>query len=156
MEPKTRTGAKARHKTFTYSTSADWTGNRNGTARSADKPELRVSSPPEFKGEAGKWTPEDLFVAAVEMCTMTTFMAFATRKGIPIVAYNSDAEGLLEFRDGTYRFTNIVLRPTIVVESESAVAETTQIIADAHQKCLISNSITTTVAIEPTVKVGAK
>ncbi|MBI3191832.1 MAG: OsmC family protein, partial [Pedosphaera parvula] len=55
--------------------------------------EFRVASPPEFKGEAGVWTPEDLFVAAVNVCTMTTFAAFAQRLNLPVLSYRCEAEG---------------------------------------------------------------
>lgn len=143
---------KVRPKSFTYETDVSWLENRAGTLRSKDKPELRVASPPEFKGEAGTWTPEDLFVAAIDICTMTTFMAFAERKGIAVVSYASDAEGLLEFDDGVYRFTKVVLRPTIVVETQDDVEQAKKTIEDAHKKCLVANSVTTSVTVEATVK----
>ena len=99
---------------------------------------------------------EDLFIAAVDICTMTTFIAFAQHKNIPIVAYNSHADGVLNYVDGTYQFTEIVLRPIIVVATESAVAETTRIIENAHQKCLISKSITASVLIHPSIVTSEK
>lgn len=119
---------------------------------SEGKPEFRVASPPEFKGEAGVWTPEDLFVAAVNICTMTTFLAFASRRHLPLLGYESDAEGLLEFVDGVYRFTRVTLRPEIVVETGAAVADAEKILHDAHLNCLIANSIKAEVIIDPIIK----
>lgn len=141
-----------RYKTFTYRTQAQWVENRAGALRSEGKPEFRVSSPPEFKGEAGVWTPEDLFVAAVNVCTMTTFLAFAQRMQIPLVSYTSDAEGALEFVDGGYRFTRVVLRPRIMVGNEEAIEQARKTLHDAHEKCLISNSIRSEVVLEPRIE----
>ena len=143
---------KIKYKTFTYHTDLNWTGNRSGTLQSKGKPEFRISSPPEFKGEEGVWTPEDLFVASVDICTMTTFMAFAEHKNIPIVSYNTHAEGLLEFIDGQYQFTKIILRPTILVQTSDAIEQTRQTLKDAHKSCLISNSIKSEVTVDPKIQ----
>ena len=113
---------------------------------------MRVASPPEFKGEEGVWTPEDLFVAALEACTMTTFAAFSLRLGIPVVSYESTAEGLLEFDDGGYRFTRVWIRPVVVVATEEAVAQAGKTLHDAHAKCLITHSVRTEVVLEPRVE----
>lgn len=146
------TGPRTRHKTFTYHTHLEWGGNRSGLVGSEGKPSFRVASPPEFKGEAGVWTPEDLFVAAVNICMMTTFVAFAQRLDLPVVSYASEADGLLEFEDGVYRFTRVTLRPRILVGSEAAVASVEKALHEAHKGCLISNSIRTVVSVEPTIE----
>ena len=143
-----------RHKTFTYRTSIEWLGSRAGVLAAEGKPGFRVSSPPEFKGESGVWTPEDLFVAAVNVCTMATFASFAQRLGLPVVSYRSEAEGQLEFVDGGYRFTLVTLRPTVVVGAVEALAPVEKALGDAHRSCLISNSIRAVVALEPRVVVS--
>lgn len=152
MAETVRPAPKARHKEFKYETYLKWSEGRSGTLHGKDKPDFRVSSPPEFKGEAGLWTPEDLFVAAVDICTMTTFMAFAAHKKIPVTAYSSHAEGVMKFVDGGYQFTEIVLRPTICVETEADIERAREAIEDAHEKCLISNSITADVSVDPTIR----
>ena len=69
-----------KRKSFTYETELSWLWERAGMLESNDKPELRVSSPPEFHGESGIWTPEDLYVGAINTCTMSTFLAYAEKK----------------------------------------------------------------------------
>jgi len=145
---------KPKHKSFNYATSVRWTGERNGLLNSAGKPEIRVSSPPEFKGLEGQWTPEDLLVASVEICTMTTFIAFSLGKKLPLVSYESAATGTMEFGDGGYRFTRVVLRPVIVVENEQAVPQAASILEEAHHACFIANSICSQVVLEPTITSG--
>lgn len=148
---------KVKHKSFTYFTGLKWEkGTRAGMLSSEGKETFRVSSPPEFKGEEGVWSPEDLFVAAVEACTLTTFAAFALRLNLPVVFYSSSAEGWLEFHEGKYQFTKIYLRPEIVVENADVVAQTEKTIHDAHEKCLITNSIHAQVILEPTIKVAGE
>lgn len=138
-------------KTFTYHTSVEWKSERQGFLRSDGKPEIYVSSPPEFKGIPGVWTPEDLFLAAAEVCTMSTFLSFGGRKGIPLKSYKSAAEGVLENVDGKYRFTKIILKPEVVVGKEWSKEQVDEIFRQAHDQCLITNSMTTTVVIEPII-----
>jgi organic hydroperoxide reductase OsmC/OhrA len=142
-----------KHKTFSYHTALSWTDKRKGILSSAAKPSIVVSSPPEFKGEPGMWTPEDLFVAAVESCTMTTFLAFARKLELDVVSYESRSEGVLEFVDGGYRFTKVILRPIVRVRSIDARDRVVQSLHDAHHSCLIANSIRSEVTLEPVVEI---
>jgi organic hydroperoxide reductase OsmC/OhrA len=145
---------KTRHKTFTYRTSLQWTWGRSGIVHAEGKPPLRASAPPEFKGEVGQWTPEDLFVAVVDFCTMTTFASFAQRLQIPVVDYRSDAEGVLEFVEDGYRFTRVLLRPRITVADAEAVGRAAKAMEDAHTSCLIGRSVLAKVVIEPKIEVA--
>jgi organic hydroperoxide reductase OsmC/OhrA len=143
---------KVKYKSFKYRTQLKRIENRTGILDSDGKPPIRFSSPPEFKGEAGLWTPEDLFVSAIDACTMTTFVAFAERESIPIVSYHSDAEGLLEFVDGKYRITHVIVRPKVVVGSADLVNGTRDLFKKTHDNCIVTNSINTTVVIEPDIR----
>ena len=66
-----------------------------------------VGSPPEFKGEPGVWSPEELLVGALNACLMLTFISMAQTKGVRFLAYESAAEGLLENVDGKFRITEV-------------------------------------------------
>lgn len=143
--------AKTKPRTYTYKTCMSWTGGRSGVLESNGKPSFRVSSPPEFKGEAGVWTPEDLFVASVEACHMATFMAFATRKSVTIKSYQSHSNGVLEFVDGDFRFTRIVIFPTIVVDSSESEKVVHAILQETQKHCLVTNSIASIVEVNPTI-----
>ena len=139
-----------RPRSYTYHASVAWTGGRGGQLESAGKPGVHVASPPEFKGEVGVWTPEDLFVASVNICTMTTFLSFAERSKILLQSYRSEAEGLLELVEGSFRFTRIVIRPRIRVPPDQ-VELARKVMHDAHSKCLISNSMRCEVVVEANV-----
>ncbi|MEX2088679.1 MAG: OsmC family protein, partial [Bacteroidota bacterium] len=80
-------------------------------------------------------------------------IALATRLQIPLVSYTSDAEGTLEFVDGGYTFTNVVLRPVIEVGSAEAVLQAEHTIHAAHKNCLIANSVKSRVVVEPVIRI---
>jgi peroxiredoxin-like protein len=146
--------AKKAFKVFHYQSQARWTSGRSGLVSSAGKPDLEVSSPPEFKGEAGKWTPEDMFVASVNLCVLLTFAAYAQNKGLDLVSYESPAEGTLEMVEGKYRFTQVVLRPQIAVRAQESLERARQILENAHRDCLVTNSVTATVQVVPDIRVA--
>ena len=135
---------KVRAKSFRYHTSLERV--------SPDKSDIRVSAPPEFKGESGVWTPEDLYVAAAEVCLMTTFSALAKRSELEVASYSSEAEGLLEMTDDGHRMTKITIWPRVLVTEEASLEEAESLLHKAHERCLIAESMKTSVAIEPLVE----
>lgn len=148
MEPK-----KA-YKSFRYQSGVRWDTGRRALVQSPGKHELKVSSPPEFKGDAGLWTPEEMFVASVNACTLMTFIAFAQHKGLEFLGYECNAEGLLENVEGKYRFTEITLHPLVRVKSEQEVDRAREVLHEAHAECFISNSISAPVKLLPEIRVG--
>src|SRR5689334_3767024 len=138
------------HKSFTYRTGIDDVAGRSATLHGDHKPPLRITSPPEFKGKTGLWTPEDFFVGAVESCLMLTFVGIAEKAGLRFASYASTAAGLLEWDETSYRFTRVIVRPRLVLEDESSVATARELMARAHQTCLIANSLRCAVEVEPT------
>lgn len=143
--------ARSRHKTFTFRTAAAWTESRSGILTSDGKPPIRISSPPEFRGEHDLWSPEEMFVASVEACHMATFLSFVARSGLQVLAYKSHSNGVLEFIDGDYRFTRVVVFPTITVVRGTAEAEVLSLLREAEKHCLVANSIASIVEVNPTI-----
>ena len=147
MEPRVKP------KVFHYDVRVRWSGEKRGTLTAEGKPSLEVASPPEFKGHPGIWSPEDLFVSAAAACTMTTFLAFAARKGIDLDSYECDATGTLEMAEGKFRFSRIVLRPRIVVVRAEDRDKALDTFHEAEASCLVSNSLLTKVEGEPEILV---
>ena len=147
-----QTATPIEHKSFTYRTFTEWVGGKAATFSSEGKPTFRVASPPEFRGERNVWTPEDLFVGAIETCLLMTFSSIVIKQQLPIDAYYSESIGFLEFSEGTYRFTRVVVKPTIIVENEEAVGRARVAIERAHRDCLVANSLLTTVVVEPDIR----
>lgn len=117
-----------------------------------DLPALEVDAPPEFKGHEGVWTPEHLFVAAVNSCFMTTFLAIAENSKLEFVSFSADAKGKLERLEGRgFIMTEVVLRPRLLISHSRDVERAGRILQKAERNCLISNSIKAETRLEPEV-----
>lgn len=137
---------------FLYKTEVEWTGERHGELRAPQLPKFDVDAPPEFKGHEGVWTPEHLFVASVNSCFMTTFLAIAENSRLEFVKFNAAAEGKLEKVEGQgLMITHITLRPKLVVKHSRDTERALRIIEKAEKHCLIANSIRTETTLEPQV-----
>lgn len=141
-------------KRFEFAEELRWTGEKKGLVSITGKQVLPVATPPEFRGHPGIWSPEDLFLAAADSCLMTTFLAFAARQKLTVVAYESSASGVVELVDGTLRFTFITLRPHVVVAADD-VARARTILNEAEAGCLISASMSTPVSLDAKVTAAA-
>ena len=140
-----------------YKTEIEWTGERHGELRAPALPGLEVDAPPEFKGHEGVWTPEHLFVASVNSCFMTTFLAIAENSKLELVKFRTDAEGTLEKVEGQgLMITHITLRPKLVIKHSRDTERALRIIDKAEKQCLIANSIRTETKLEPQVNCEEK
>jgi len=140
-------------KSFTYRTNLTNVAGRLGELHGEGKPSLPVTSPPEFKGQGGIWTPEDLFVAAVEVCLMLTFIGIAEKAALRVASYESDAEGSLAWdaEQSSYRFVSVTVRPRVVVYDETSMTKARDVLDRAHRTCLVANSLRCEVRLDPTV-----
>lgn len=139
---------------YFYSTEVEWTNGRAGNLSAPVLPDLHVDAPPEFKGHNGVWTPEHLFVAAVNSCFMTTFMAIAENSKLGFVSFKADAKGKLEKVEGQgFIMTEIVLRPRLVISNARDSERASRIMEKAERNCLISNSVKTEIRLEPEVRI---
>lgn len=145
---------KIASKKFIYKNSIKWQGQKKGLLTSDDKPNFEVATPAEFKGHAGIWSPEDLFVAAVNSCIMTTFLYYAEKESFVFVGYKSDAEGVLERIGNRFMFSEIKVRPKIMVTSSEESGKAKELIKLSKEACLISNSIKSKVKVIPEIKIA--
>ena len=141
-----------------------WTGAAVGPAITYDgysreyrieidgKPVLMGSSAPVYRGDPHLHNPEDLLVASLSACHMLWYLHLCTDAGIQVSAYADEAEGTLGARDGKMAFTEVVLRPTVVIlkgDSEKARILHQQ----ANEACFIANSVNFPVRHEPSIDV---
>ena len=143
------------NKEHFYQVKVNWKENRKGTLSSNVLDEkIKIATPPEFpKGEANVWSPEHYFVAAINGCLMTTFLAVAENFKLKFVDFESDAEGKLEMIDRKFMMSEVVLKPIITVSSEDDVELAKKVIEKAENACLISNSVISKIKLVITVKV---
>ena len=122
----------------------------------AIKPAIAFSAPPEFNGQAGQWTPEHFFVAAVASCYLSTFSGSAEASKLPFVSFDLDAEGFLAKDEGGWRFTEVVLSPHLLIAHEGDRERAMRVIEKAGKYCLVARSLTCPVRLEPVITVVAE
>jgi peroxiredoxin-like protein len=135
---------------YLYETEVEWKDQRKGELESPGLQPLEVASPPEFQGHEGMWTPEHYFVASVNSCFMTTFLAIAQMSKLEFVSFDSKAVGKLDKVEGAgYQMTEILIRPKLVIRYSKDLERARRILEKAEKNCLISNSIKSAVTLEP-------
>ena len=138
---------------YTYNTQLRWESERKGILSSNDKPDITVATPPEFDGHVGIWSPEDLFLASVEVCALTTFLWFVNKEHINLKSYGSEATGTVERVDGKYGFSSIDIELEIKISSNDERLIVEKVLKKVLRACLISNSIKTVVHIKSKIHV---
>lgn len=141
-------------KRFIYRTNLSWKEEKKGLLTSSDRPAIEVSTPFEFKGHAGIWTPEELFVSSVNICIMTTFLYYAGKEAIKLLSYQSECEGILERIDKGFIFSEIIVKPRILIKEDNNIQKARELMELSEKKCLISNSIKTKIKVIPEIKIG--
>lgn len=135
-----------------YTTTVEWKEGRIGNLTELTLPTIEVATPPEFpKGVPNIWSPEHLYVAAANVCLMTTFLAIAENTKLEFISYKAEGIAKLEKVEGRFMISEIVLKPQIKIVKESDKERTEKLIHKSESACLISNSIKTKVILEPEI-----
>ncbi len=139
-----------------YRTLAWWTSGQTGLAKTSSAPRaIHFSAPPEFGGLEGRWTPEDLLLAALASCFTTTFHAIAGYSKFEYTDLQVEVEGTVSKAESGYAFSEIVLRPTLTIPDEGQRDRAQHLLQKTKAACLVSKALATAPALEPHVAVGA-
>ena len=147
----------------TYRVRVEWTGNRGtGTSGYRDygrehtigahgKADILGSSDPAFRGNAERWNPEEMLVAAASTCHQLWYLHLCADAGVRVLRYVDHAVGTM--RDGDRgAFTRIVLRPHVVIRAGDDGELAARLHHDAHARCYIANSVNFPVDCEPLIE----
>jgi organic hydroperoxide reductase OsmC/OhrA len=154
-------------RTHRYELTVTWTGDRGeGTSAyrsysrshevSADGRRLIEGSPdPVFRGDAERWNPEQLLVAALSQCHMLSYLHLCAVAGVVVTGYVDHPLGTMQESAGSGgRFVEVLLRPEVTVASADMTRRAEVLHEDAHRACFIAASVNFPVRHEPTVVVG--
>ena len=146
-----------------------WTGNL-GTGTSgyrayardheisvADKVHaIQGSSDRAFRGDASRYNPEELLVAALSSCHMLAYLHLCADAGIVVTGYEDAASGTLKLnRDGSGQFTDVLLSPVVTLADPSLTDLANELHHKAHEQCFIARSVNFPVRCEPSVRVAS-
>ena len=145
-----------------YQVRVEWTGNlghgtrdyrsysREHEISAAGKETLSGSADAAFRGDASRYNPEDLLVAALSACHMLWYLHLCAEAGVVVVDYTDEAAGVMEQTpDGGGRFREVVLRPAVRLAGGSDAALAAALHEQAHARCFIANSVNFPVRCEP-------
>ena len=151
-------------KVHRYPLTVVWTGNTGqGTtgyksyerahvisAPGKGKPDIAGSSDASFRGEASRWNPEDLLVAAASTCHMLWYLHLCAVNDVVVLAYRDEPEGLMiEEADGGGAFSRIALQPRVKLSADSSEEKARELHHEAHRMCFIANSLKCEITADP-------
>ena len=115
-------------------------------------PALRTTTPPEFGGPPGFWSPETLLVAAIGDCYALTFRGLARAAGLAWTSLSVEVVGTLERPDRVTRFTDVslVARLTAPPDTDSTLGG--RLLIRAEETCLITRSLNADVHLDAKVE----
>ena len=154
------------HKEHSYVVQVKWTGNlgqgtssyraysRNHEISAAGKPVLAGSSDPNFRGDQSRYNPEELLVSALSACHLLWYLHLCSEAGIVVLEYSDPASGtMVETSDGGGFFTEVILKPQVLIAAGGDVVQAQDLHARAHHLCFIANSVNFPVHCKPTISV---
>jgi organic hydroperoxide reductase OsmC/OhrA len=141
----------------------EWAGNRGSgtsdyrsygreTVITGDgKQQIEGSSDRIFHGNAERWNPEELLLAALAECHLLSYLHVAASNGIVVTAYTDATTGTMrQTEGGGGHFTSATIRPRVTISSgdpDLALA----LHAEAAKKCFIAASVNFPLAHEPEI-----
>ena len=145
-----------------YQLQLTWTGNigegttgystyeRSHTLSIPGKPDILGSSDPVFRGDASRYNPEELLLAALSSCHMLWYLHLCAENGIVVTAYTDHPTGTMQEADnGSGRFTEVTLRPKVTIKDPKKLEKAKSLHKSANQHCFIANSVNFAVHHEP-------
>lgn len=150
-----------------YETFIEWTGNRGlGTANykaygresilgAVGHHSIESSSDHSFRGDASRWNPEELLVAALSQCHMLSYLHEAAIAGVVVTAYTDVATGeMRQTNDGGGHFRSVTLNPVVTISAgDPELARSLH--GAANEKCFIAQSVNFPVHHAPTIHLEA-
>ncbi len=154
-------------KTHTYTVAVAWSGNlgagtstykayaRDHVIGAPGKPDIPGSSDAAFRGDATRYNPEEMLVAAISTCHMLWYLHLAADAGIVVTAYTDAPAGtMVEDPERGGYFTSVTLHPSVTIAPGCDAEAAHGLHARAHHFCYIANSLNFPVACRPTIRVG--
>ncbi|SPF34595.1 putative redox protein, regulator of disulfide bond formation [Candidatus Sulfotelmatobacter kueseliae] len=137
-----------------YRVAAWWTSGRTGLAKSDSAPNaIHFTAPTEFGGLEGRWTPEELLLAAVASCYTTTLRAIAGTAQFNFTDLQVEASGTVRKAESGWTFSQIVVRPNLKITSTEERERALELLKRAEKLCLVSRAIGTTLKFEPQLEI---
>lgn len=147
-----------------YATTLTWTDargtrdyrsyDRGHVVESPGRPALLGSADRTFRGDASRWNPELLLLAALSECHLLSYLSSCAHAGVVVTAYADAARGTMAQEGEGGHFSEVVLAPTVTVADASMTEAALALHAHAHANCFIASSVNFPVRHEVQVEVA--
>jgi organic hydroperoxide reductase OsmC/OhrA len=135
-----------------YRVTAWWTAGRTGIAKCESAPNaVHFTAPPQFGGLEGRWTPEDLLLAAVGSCYATTFRALADYSKLEFADLEVQVAGTVQKVVSGYTFSEIVTRPALTMVREEDRDRAGRLLQKTQELCLVGRAVSVKHTFEPSI-----
>jgi organic hydroperoxide reductase OsmC/OhrA len=132
-----------------------WTSGRTGLAKSDSAPNaIHFTVPAEFGGLQGRWTPEELLLAAVAGCFTTTLRTISGSAQFDFTDLEVEARGTIRKAQSGYCFSKIVLRPSLKITSLEERERALDLLRRAEKLCLVARTLDVPMKFEPQLEVA--
>lgn len=113
---------------------------------------IKTTSPPEFGGPEGTWSPETLLVASVADCFILTFRAIARASKLEWIDLDVETKGKLEKDVKLTRFTEFHIRAKLRIPDDVREEKARLLLEKSEVNCLITNSMTSKVVMDTKIE----
>ena len=138
-----------------YKVKVEWTEGKKGIVEGDDGKKIEISTPADFGGPSGYWSPEELFVSSIASCLMTSFLYFVLKNNVKLISYENKAIGKVEkvekIEKKGYVFTDVEVEVTAKVDKDEDMDKIKTFLALAEKYCLISNSTDVKISVKNSV-----
>jgi len=137
-----------------YKLALKWTGNkgegtidyrsyeRSHEIKVPGKPTLLASADPAFRGDQGRYNPEELLLASLSGCHMLWFLHLCADDGVQVLVYEDQPEATMQdSSDGGGKFTETILKPKVKVAEKWMLEKLDILHTEANKRCFIANSV---------------
>jgi organic hydroperoxide reductase OsmC/OhrA len=104
-------------------------------------------------GLEGRWTPEELLLAAIASCFTTTFRVVASNAQSDFTDLEVETSAVLRKMPSGYSLTEITLQPTLKIRESVDQDHALDLLKRAERLCLVSRAIDTRLRFEPRLEV---
>jgi organic hydroperoxide reductase OsmC/OhrA len=123
---------------------------RRGLLNAPGRPQITGGAPADFGGSDDVWSPEHLFLAAINLCLLTTFHALAAKKSFASLEYRDRIEGKIDKTEAGLRFNFIKHHVELKVPADE-VERARQLLERARKHCIVANALSLPVEMEAVV-----
>ena len=143
-------------KPFPHEYDVHLAGGPSGYAvmSTAGIPDLQTAPPADFDGPGDAWSPEHLLLAAVQACFLFTVRSIAKASRLDFISLDVETSGVVDRQEGATRFTEIVLRPRLVVAPGTDRERAMRVLEKGEKHCLVSASLSTPIRLDAEITEG--